>query len=84
MANDDHIAVLKKGVDAWKAWRQENPDVLPNLSGADLFEAHLFEAHLIRANPQRGAPWRGEPHPGEPQGGAPARARDFVKCSDAL
>jgi hypothetical protein len=26
MANDDHIAQLKKGVDAWNAWRDENDD----------------------------------------------------------
>jgi hypothetical protein len=24
MANDDHIALLKKGVAAWNAWREEN------------------------------------------------------------
>jgi hypothetical protein len=25
MANDDHIAQLRKGVDAWNAWRWKNP-----------------------------------------------------------
>jgi hypothetical protein len=35
MANDDHIARLKKGVDAWNAWRKENPDIDPDLSAAD-------------------------------------------------
>ena len=23
MANDEHVAMLKKGVDAWNAWRGE-------------------------------------------------------------
>jgi hypothetical protein len=27
MANDDHIAQLKKGVAAWNAWRDENPEI---------------------------------------------------------
>jgi hypothetical protein len=34
MANDEHVAMLKKGVDAWNAWREENPDIRPDLSEA--------------------------------------------------
>ena len=26
MANGEHVALLKQGVDAWNAWRQANPD----------------------------------------------------------
>ena len=49
MPNPEHIAKLKEGVEAWNAWRDENPDVMPdlvetNLSGADLTEANLFKA----------------------------------------
>ena len=33
MANDEHVALLKKGVDAWNEWRGENPDIRPDLSG---------------------------------------------------
>jgi hypothetical protein len=40
MANDEHIALLKKGPDAWNAWRRENPDICPDLSGANLMEAN--------------------------------------------
>ena len=36
MANDDHIAQLKNGVAAWNAWRNENQNIRPNLSDADL------------------------------------------------
>jgi hypothetical protein len=50
MANADDIAQLMKGVDAWNAWRQENPDFLPDLSGADLRKANLSQANLTFAN----------------------------------
>ena len=33
MANDDHIAQLNNGVDAWNAWRRESIPI--GLSGAD-------------------------------------------------
>jgi hypothetical protein len=36
MANDEHVALLRKGVAAWNAWRRENPDIHPNLAGASL------------------------------------------------
>jgi uncharacterized protein YjbI with pentapeptide repeats len=54
MANDNHAAQLMKGVAAWNAWRDENPNIHPDLSGAhligaDLRGAKLFEADLIRA-----------------------------------
>ncbi len=55
MANPEHLAKLKEGVEAWNAWRDENPDVMPdlvetNLSGADLFEANLSGANLSVAD----------------------------------
>jgi Pentapeptide repeats (8 copies) len=64
MANDEHVALLKQGVAAWNKWRDKNPQVRPdlfgaNLSGAnlslanlskvDLREANLIRAYLIRA-----------------------------------
>ena len=27
MANDEHVALLKQGVEAWSAWRDENPHI---------------------------------------------------------
>jgi len=36
MANEEHIARLKQGVDAWNAWRRETPDARPDLRGAIL------------------------------------------------
>src|SRR5215831_16903890 len=50
MANDEHVAMLKKGVRAWKAWRNENPDICPDLGRANLSYANLSEADLIGAD----------------------------------
>ena len=53
MANDKHVAILKKGVAAWNEWRRENPDIRPNLSGANLRRAHLYGADLSGADLSR-------------------------------
>jgi uncharacterized protein YjbI with pentapeptide repeats len=58
MANDEHVALLKKGVAAWNAWRDENPDIDPDLFEADLNGANLRGANLRGAN-LRGANLRG-------------------------
>ena len=50
MANEEHVARLKQGVDAWNAWRREPPDARPDLHGADLHGADLRGAHLMLAN----------------------------------
>lgn len=56
----DQLAKLKEGVEAWNAWREENPDAeidlrgadlgRANLSGADLEDADLYGAYLLEAN----------------------------------
>jgi len=45
MANEEHVAILKKGVAAWNAWRDENPDI-----GPDLQEAYLQQRRLTKVN----------------------------------
>jgi hypothetical protein len=50
MANDEHVALLKQGVDAWNAWREENLNIRPDLSGADLHGARLSGAILMDAD----------------------------------
>src|SRR5215471_12531858 len=50
MANDEHVAILKKGVTAWNAWRRENPNIRPDLGNADLSGADLSGANLASAN----------------------------------
>jgi hypothetical protein len=50
MANPVHVAKLRKGVSAWNDWRDANPDIVPDLAGADLREAYLRIANLNEAN----------------------------------
>jgi hypothetical protein len=70
MANEEHLARLQQGIEAWNRWREVNHDIeldlrganltgaeltTADLSGADLDGADLTGAHLIRANLDRGA-----------------------------
>jgi hypothetical protein len=48
MANDEHVALLKKGVTAWNAWRSKNPHIRPELFGANLSGANLSLANLSK------------------------------------
>ena len=50
MANQEHLAILKQGVKAWNKWRKENPEIVPDLTGANLTRANLTEADLAEAN----------------------------------
>ena len=36
MANEEHLAILRSGVEKWNAWREANPCLRPSLSGANL------------------------------------------------
>jgi hypothetical protein len=49
MANKEHVTLLKQGVEAWNAWRRENPDIRPNLIRTPLMRAYLREADLAGA-----------------------------------
>ena len=53
MANDEHVAMLKKGVAAWNAWRDENPDIRPDLSRVFLPKANIGRTNLSEANLSR-------------------------------
>jgi uncharacterized protein YjbI with pentapeptide repeats len=48
MANDEHISILKRGVDAWNAWRAANSDILPDLTKADLSRWDLSNELKLR------------------------------------
>ena len=50
MANEKHLAILKRGVAAWNEWRAQHPDTRPDLGGADLRGADLRGASLSRAD----------------------------------
>ena len=50
MANQEHLDILAKGVDAWNVWRQNNDGTVPDLRGAYLSGAILYHADLTDAN----------------------------------
>src|SRR5712692_1421662 len=50
MANQEHLDILKQGVEAWNQWRKEHTDIRPELRGADLREASLGGAKLRGAD----------------------------------
>jgi hypothetical protein len=50
MANEEHVARLKAGVEAWNAWRLADVEVLPDLEEADLTNANLMHANLNGAD----------------------------------
>jgi uncharacterized protein YjbI with pentapeptide repeats len=43
VANQDHVNILKQGVEAWNKWRQDNPGIRPDLSQADLSGMYLSD-----------------------------------------
>ncbi len=45
MANPEHLAKLKEGIEAWNKWREENPN-----ETIDLKEANLGDANLVGVN----------------------------------
>lgn len=47
MANEEHIAILKQGVEVWNNWRQENPDIRPDLSTLSLSESILASDTML-------------------------------------
>src|SRR2546421_12862213 len=50
MANPEHLDILKQGVEAWNKWREEYPEVRPDLSNAIFFDAGLKDTCLSYAN----------------------------------
>jgi uncharacterized protein YjbI with pentapeptide repeats len=53
MADQSHLDMLQQGVEAWNSWRERNPSIEPDLSGADLSGANLSGANLSRADLSR-------------------------------
>jgi uncharacterized protein YjbI with pentapeptide repeats len=50
MANEEHLARLKQGYEAWKQWRDEHLEIHPDLAKANLIRASLSRANLREAN----------------------------------
>jgi hypothetical protein len=49
MANPEHLAKLREGVQAWNQWRRDHPEIVPDLKWANLSRAELEEANLAGA-----------------------------------
>ena len=50
MADNKQLEMLKNDVEAWNAWRSDNPGVEINLTEADLLSADLSHADLSHAD----------------------------------
>ena len=50
MFSEEHLALLKQGVNKWNSWRTANPGIDPNLMNADLSNVDLREVDLSDAN----------------------------------
>ena len=53
MANPEHLRILKQGVEVWNEWREDNPDVMPDLTEADIHGEYLRKADLQKADLQK-------------------------------
>jgi uncharacterized protein YjbI with pentapeptide repeats len=53
MANPEHLAILKQGVEVWNKWRHENCAARPDLSGIRLveFTPYVFSPAYYRPHP---------------------------------
>jgi len=50
MNKSQMIELLKTDVPAWNQWREENPEAVTDLSGADFFRADLRRANFSNVN----------------------------------
>jgi len=50
LANQQHIEILCEGVDAWNRWREQNPEVRPDLRKAKLANRDLSGVDLSNAD----------------------------------
>jgi uncharacterized protein YjbI with pentapeptide repeats len=51
VADPEHLDLLRQGVEAWNAWRGKKPQVVSDLSGADLRGANLVGARISSTPP---------------------------------
>lgn len=50
MANKEHLAILRQGVEVWNEWRNKNLNVKLDFKGADIRELDLRKANLSMAD----------------------------------
>lgn len=50
MANEEHLAILRQGIEVWNQWRRQYPEIKPDLSKAYLLAKYLNKADLSNVN----------------------------------
>jgi len=50
VANDEHVAILKQGVEVWNQWRNDYPYLTPDLSNANFSGINLTNANFNNSN----------------------------------
>lgn len=60
MANPEHLAKLKESVRAWNDWREANPEIVPDLSGADFIVPRAHGAKRKGVSVSRAEPRKAE------------------------
>ena len=46
MANPEHLQILQQGFEAWYQWREQNEDIRPDFSDANLSDANVRVLNL--------------------------------------
>ena len=46
MANPEHLEILIQGVEIWNKWREEYPEIRPDLRGGSLWVAHIDRGQM--------------------------------------
>jgi len=54
MANEEHLAILRQGVEVWNQWRKENGEVQPDLRNISLQNANLHNCNFAIPSPELG------------------------------
>ncbi len=76
MANEEHLAILRQGVEVWNQWRQKTSIIIPDLSGVNFSGADLSGVNLSFVN-LSGSNFRGANLKGADLGGIDLCAFDF-------
>jgi uncharacterized protein YjbI with pentapeptide repeats len=53
MAEPEHLKILKSGVENWNNWRNDFPNILPNLRKAHLYDMNLQNVNFNDTNLRR-------------------------------
>ena len=48
MADQEQLNLLRQSVEVWNQWREENPDIMPDLFGANLNNSNIAKVNFSR------------------------------------